>query len=83
MHAQQYENQYYDILDDIFECNFNSFKLILFVIKLCRLWMNQNDPNRIFIEHDSGFTMINTRSFEPIGNETYVLSSQCELVIFC
>ncbi|MDF3686435.1 hypothetical protein, partial [Enterobacter hormaechei] len=28
------------------------------------------------------FTMINTRSFEPIGDEPYVLQSQCEQVFY-
>ena len=79
---QQSENQYYGILDDILECNFNSFKIVLFVIKWFRLWLNRNDPNKIVIGHDSGFTMINTRSFEPIGDESYVLPSQCEQVFY-
>ena len=81
-HPQQFENRYYGILDDILECDFNSFKLVLFIIKWYRLWMNQNDPDRSVIEHDSGFTMINTRSLEPIGDEPYVLPSQCEQVFY-
>ena len=64
MHPQQYENRYYDILDDIIECDFNSFKVVLFIVKWYRLWLNQNDSNRTIIEHDSGFTMIKTRLFE-------------------
>ena len=44
--------------------------------------MNRNDLNRTIIEHDSGFTMINTRSFEPVGDEPYVLPSQCEKVFY-
>ena len=44
--------------------------------------MNQNDPDNIVIEHDSRFTMINTRSFESVGDEPYVLSSQCGQVFY-
>ena len=43
--------------------------------------MNQRDPNRNIIEHDNGFTMVNTRLFEP-GTEPYVLPSQCEQVFY-
>ena len=80
IHPQQPENLYYIILDDILECNFNSFKIVLFVVKWFKLRLNRNDPNRTVIEHGNGFTMINTRSFEPIGDEPYVLPSQCEQV---
>ena len=82
IHPQRSENRYYGILDDILECDFNSFKVVLFVIKWFRLRLNRNDPNRTVIEHDSGFTMINTRSFEPVGDEPYVLPSQCEQVFY-
>ena len=82
IHPQQSKNWYYDILDDILECDFNSFKLVLFVVKWYRLRLNQNDPDRTFIEHDNGFTMINTRSFEPVGDESYVLPSQWEQVFY-
>ena len=34
------------------------------------------------IQHDNGFTMINTRSFVPVGDEPYVLPSQCEQVFY-
>ena len=80
MHPQQPENRYYGIFDDIIECNFNSFKQVLFGVKWYRLWLNQNDLDRTVIEHDNGFTMINTRSFEPVGNEPCFLPSQCEKV---
>ena len=43
--------------------------------------MIQRDPNRTIIEHDNGFTMVNTRMFEP-GIEPYVLRSQCEQVFY-
>ena len=69
-------------MDDIFECDFNSFKIVLFVVKWFRLRLNRTDTDRTVIEHDSGFTMINTSSFEPIGDEHYVLPSQCEKVFY-
>ena len=43
--------------------------------------MHERDPERIFIEHVNGFTMVNTRAFEP-GTEPYVLPSQCEQVFY-
>ena len=43
--------------------------------------MNQCDPNITIIEHDNGFTMVNTRLFEP-RIEPYVLPSQCEHVFY-
>ena len=46
------------------------------------LQLNQNDPDRTIIQHDNGFTMINTRPFEPFGDEPYVLPSQCEQVFY-
>ena len=75
IHPQQYQNQYYGILDDIIECEFNTFKVILFIVKWHRLRLNQNDPDRMVIQHDNRFTMINTGPFEPIGVELYVLPS--------
>ena len=75
IHPQKSQNQYCGILDDIIECDFNSFKVVLFVVKWYRLRLNQNDPDRMVIQHDNGFTMINTRSFELVGDEPYVLPS--------
>ena len=75
LHPSESKNQYYEILDDILECNFSSFKLVLFIVKWYRLRHNSNDPDRTVIEHDNGFTMVNIRSFEPIGDEPYVLPS--------
>ena len=69
-------------MDDILECNFNSFKIVLFFVKWFRLRLNQNDPDRTVIKHDSGFTMINIRSFELVGDEPYVLPSQCEQMFY-
>ena len=43
--------------------------------------MNKHDPDRTIIEHDNGFTMINTRFFE-LWMEPYVLPSQCEHVFY-
>ena len=82
IHPQRSENRYYGILDDILKCDFNSIKIILFVVKWYILWLNQNDPNRTIIEHASGFTMIKTRSFEPVRDKPYVLPSQCEQVFY-
>jgi hypothetical protein len=82
LHPRESENRYYGILDDILDCDFSSFKLVLFVVKWYRLRLNPNDPDRTVIEHDNGFTMVNTRSFEPVGDEPYVLPSQCEQVFY-
>ena len=76
------QNQYYGILVDILDCDFNSFKLVLFIIKWYRLWLNQNDPDRTVIDHENGFPIINTRLFELVGDEPYVLPSQCEQVFY-
>jgi hypothetical protein len=59
------ENRYYGYLNDIIECDFNSFKLVMFDVKWYRLQMNEHDPERTIIEHANGFTMVNTRTFEP------------------
>ncbi len=82
IHPQQSQNQYYSILDDIIECDFNTFKVVLFIVKWDKLWLNQNDPDRMIIQHDNEFTMINTRSFKPVGDEPYVIPSQCEQVFY-
>jgi hypothetical protein len=68
-------------LEDIIECDFNSFKIVLFEVKWYRLRMHERDPERTVIENDNGFTMVNTRAFEP-GTEPYVLPSQCEQVFY-
>ena len=82
IHSQQSKNWYYGILHDIIECDFNSFKLFLYIVKWYRLRLNQNDPNKTAIQQDSGFTMINTRSFDLVRNKSYVLLSQCEQVFY-
>jgi len=43
--------------------------------------MNERDPDRTVILHDNGFTMVNTRSFEP-GTDHYVVPSQCKQVFY-
>ena len=48
---------------------------------MVQLQLNQHDPDRTIIEHDNGFTMVNTRLFEP-GINPYVLPSQCEQVFY-
>jgi hypothetical protein len=75
------ENRYYGYLEDILECDFKSFKIVLFDVKWYRLRMNERDPDRTVILHDNGFTMVNTRSFEP-GTDHYVLPRQCEQVFY-
>ena len=43
--------------------------------------MNQRDPDKTIIEHDNGFTMVNTRLCKP-RMEPYVLPRQCEQVFY-
>jgi hypothetical protein len=81
-HPRLTENRYYGHLDDIIECDFKSFKIILFEVNWYRLRINERDPERTVIQHDNGFTMVNTKTFEP-GLESYVLPSQCEQVFYC
>ena len=64
-HPKLLENQYYGYLEYILQCDFNSFKVVTFVVKWYRLQLNQHDPNKTIIKHDNGFTMVNTRLFEP------------------
>jgi hypothetical protein len=68
-------------LEDIIECDFNSFKIVLFEVKWYMLRMHECNLERTVIEHDNGFTMVNTREFEPV-TEPYVLPSQCEKVFY-
>ena len=76
-----YQKRYYGYFEYIIQCDFKSFKVVLFVVKWYRLRLNQRDPDRTIIEHDNGFTMVSTRLFEP-GMEPYVLPSQCEQVFY-
>ena len=68
-------------MEDIIECDFNSFKIVMFEVKWYRIRMNEHDPEIIVIEHANGFPMVNTRALEP-GTEPYVLPSQCEQVFY-
>ena len=82
IHPEVSENRYYGILDDILECDFKSFRLILFIVLWYRLRLNENVPERTIIEHDNVFTMVNTRLIKRARNEPYVLLSQCEQVFY-
>jgi hypothetical protein len=75
------ENRYYGYLEDILECDFKSFKIVLFDVKWYVLRMNEHDPDRTVILHDNEFNMVNIRSFEP-GIDHYVLPSQCKQVFY-
>jgi hypothetical protein len=75
------ENRYYGHLEDIIECDFNSFKIVLFEVKWYRLQMHERDHEITVIEHGNGFTMVNTREFE-LAIEPYVLPSQCDQVFY-
>ena len=59
-HPWDSENRYYGFLDDIVECDFNSFKIVLFDVKWYRLRMNVRDDDRTLIQHDNGFPMVKT-----------------------
>ena len=63
-HSEVSENRYYGYLEDIIECDLNSFKIVLFEVKLYMIRINECDPKRNFIEHANGFTMVNTRALE-------------------
>ena len=80
-HPKILENRYYGYLEDIVQCDFNSFKLVLFVSKWYRLLLNQRDPATTIIECDNGLTMVNTRNLER-ASELYVLPHQCEHVFY-
>ena len=64
-HPEETDNRYYGHLEDIIECNFYSFKIVLFEVKWYRLQMHERDFERISIEHANEFTMVNTGEFEP------------------
>ena len=61
-HPREYENRYYGFLDDIFECDFNSFKLVMFNVKWYKLRMNECDLDITIIQHANTFTTVNTRN---------------------
>ena len=55
-HPKLSKNRYYGYLEDILLCDFNSFKVVMFVVKWYMLRLNQRDPDRTIIEHDNIFT---------------------------
>jgi hypothetical protein len=68
------ENRYYGYLNDIIECEFNSFKLFFFDVKWYRLKMHEHDEEITVIQHANGFSMIKTTVFEKV-NVHYVFPS--------
>ena len=64
-HPEVSKNKYYGYLEYIIECDFNSFKIVLFEFKWYRLWMNEHGLERTVIEHANGFNMVNKRALEP------------------
>ena len=80
-HHRESENRYYGFLNDIIECDFNSFKLVLFDVKWYRLRMHERDEERTVIQHANIFSMIKTTLFER-GHDRYVFPSQCEQVFY-
>ena len=63
-HPRESENRYYGFLNDIIECDFNSFKLFFFDVKWYRLRMHEQDEERTVIQHANIFLMIKTTFFE-------------------
>ena len=53
-HLEETDNRYYGHLEDIIECDFNSFKIVLFEVKWYKLRMHERDPERIVIENTNG-----------------------------
>ena len=52
-------------MEDIIECDFNLFKIVLFEVKWNMPGLNGCDYERTIIDHVNGFTMVNTREIEP------------------
>jgi hypothetical protein len=80
-HPREYENRYYGYLNDILECEFNSFKLVLFDVKWYSLRMDERDEERTIIQHANRFPMIKTTVFER-GHYFYVFPRQCKHVFY-
>jgi hypothetical protein len=80
-HPRESENRYYGFLNDIIECDFNSFKLVLFDVKWYRLRMHEHDEEITFIQDANIFPMNKTMVFEKT-NDRYVFPSQCEQVFY-
>ena len=66
------KNIYYGYLEDILQCGYKSFKLVVFEVKWYRFQMNAHDLERTVIEHANGFTMVKTMILETT-KEPYVL----------
>ena len=45
-HPEVSKNRYYGYLEDIIQCDFKSFEVVLFIVKWYRLRLNQRDPDR-------------------------------------
>jgi hypothetical protein len=80
-HPRESENRYYGYLNNIFVCDFNSFKLVLFDVKWYVLQMHVRNEERTVIQHANGFLMIKTTVFERV-HDLYVFPSQCEHVFY-
>jgi hypothetical protein len=63
MHPKETENRYYWYLEDIIQCDFNSFKIVLFEVKWYMLRMHECDLEIIFIEHANVFNIVDTKEF--------------------
>ena len=63
-HPEVSENRYYGYLEDIIECDFNSFKIVLFEVKWYMIRINECDTEGIIIEHSNVFTVVNARELE-------------------
>ena len=64
-HPEVSENRYYGYLEDIIECDFCSFKIVIFEVKWYKIQMNECDLGRTVIDHANGFTMVKIRALEP------------------
>ena len=80
-HPRESKNRYYGFLDDIVECDFNSFKIVLFDVKWYKLRMNVRDDEKNLIQHDNGFLMVKKSQFE-VGKDLYIFPSQCEQAFY-
>ena len=67
--------RYYGYFENILDIEIKSFKVVLFKVRWYILLLQGDE--RTFIDHENGFTMINTNRYEP-NTEPYVLPSQCE-----
>lgn len=77
IHPKVFYIQYYGHQHDILECDFKSFKIVLFSVKWFRLRIHECGRDKTVIEHANGFTIVDTRNVE-LGSNPYVLPSLCE-----